>query len=93
MKTIGTINKRIYQAVDGKQFSDRDECLVYERKIKIVSNIKESLATVFENSEDVYESLVDGLLRMTITDRKTVLNGLLNITVGRNKPIRKSMRK
>jgi hypothetical protein len=90
MKTNRTITTRVYQAIDGKQFADRNECLAYERKLETVSKIKESLATVFDNSDDVYESLVDGLVKMTVEDRKAVLNGLLTLTVERKKPVRKA---
>jgi len=89
MKSNRTITTRIYQAIDGKQFSDRQECLAYERKLATVSKIKESLATVFDNCDDVYESLIDGLSAMTLEDRKTALNGLLALTVERKKPVRK----
>lgn len=80
---------RTYIAVDGKQFDNRNECLKYERKLETVTNIKNALATVFDNSEDVYESLVDGLQKMTEADRKTVLNGLINLTIDRKTPVRK----
>ena len=80
---------RTYIAVDGKQFDNRNECLKYERKLQTVTNIKNALATVFDNHEDVYESLVDGLQKMTEEDRKTVLNGLINLTIDRKTPVRK----
>lgn len=81
---------RTYLAVDGKQFDNRNECLKYERKLETIINIKNALSTVFDNSEDVYESLVDGLQKMTEADRKTVLNGLINLTVERKTPVRKA---
>jgi hypothetical protein len=90
MKTNRTITTRVYQAIDGKQFADRNECLAYERKLETVSKIKTALATVFDNADDVYESLVDGLVRMTAEDRKATLNGLLTLTVERKKPVRKT---
>ena len=80
---------RTYLAVDGKQFDNRNECLKYERKLQTVTNIKNALATVFDNHEDVYESLVDGLQKMTEDDRKIVLNGLISLTVDRKVPVRK----
>lgn len=89
MKSNRTITTRVYQAIDGKQFEDRNACLAYERKLETVSKIKESLATVFDNHEDVYESLLDGLQKMTLENRKTALNGLLNLTVERKRPVRK----
>jgi hypothetical protein len=90
MKSNRTITTRIYQAIDGKQFADRNECLAYERKLETVSKIKTAMATVFDNSEDIYASLVDGLSNMTVEDRKTVLNGLVTLTVERKKPVRKT---
>jgi hypothetical protein len=90
MKSNRTIVTRIYKAIDGKQFSDRQECLTYERKLTIVANVKNAMATVFDNSEDIYASLVDGLSNMTVEDRKTVLNGLVTLTVERKKPVRKT---
>jgi 5-methylthioribose kinase len=36
MKSNRTITTRIYQAIDGKQFADRQECLAYERKLATV---------------------------------------------------------
>jgi hypothetical protein len=89
MKSNRTITTRVYQAIDGKQFSDRQECLTYERKLTTVANVKNALATVFDNSEDIYASLVDGLSNMTVEDRKTVLNGLITLTIERKKPVRK----
>ena len=91
MKSNRTITTRIYQAIDGKQFSDRQECLAYERKLATVSKIKESLATVFDNADDVYDSLLDGLQKMDIENRKAVLNGLLTLTIERKKPVRKAL--
>ena len=90
MKSNRTITTRIYQAIDGKQFADRNECLAYERKLATVSKIKTALATVFDNSDDVYESLLDGLQKMDIEDKKAVLNGLLTLTIERKKPVRKA---
>ena len=90
MKSNRTITTRIYQAIDGKQFADRNECLTYERKLATVSKIKTALATVFDNSDDVYESLLDGLQKMDIEDKKAVLNGLLTLTIERKKPVRKA---
>jgi hypothetical protein len=90
MKSNRTITTRIYQAIDGKQFSDRNECLTYERKLTTVANIKTALATVFDNAEDIYASLIDGLANMSVEDRKTVLNGLITLTVERKKPVRKA---
>jgi hypothetical protein len=93
-KTVKVTKKaivtRTYLAVDGKQFDNRNECLKYERKLQTVTNIKNALATVFDNHEDVYESLVDGLQKMTEEDRKTVLNGLINLSIDRKTPVRKS---
>ena len=89
MKSNRTITTRVYQAIDGKQFEDRNACLSYERKLETVSKIKASLATVFDNSDDVYDSLVDGLAKMTLENRKAALNGLLSLTVERKKPVRK----
>jgi hypothetical protein len=83
------INK-LYQAEDGKTFSDRNDCFKHEKKIKTIADIKASLATVFDNSEDVYNSLYDGLCVMLETDRKTVLNGLINLTVDKKVPVRKN---
>ena len=89
MKSNRTITTRIYQAIDGKQFSDRQECLAYERKLATISKIKTAMATVFDNADDVYDSLLDGLQKMDIENRKAVLNGLLTLTVERKKPVRK----
>jgi len=90
MKSNRTITTRIYQAIDGKQFADRQECLAYERKLAIVSKIKTAMATVFDNADDVYDSLFDGLQKMDIENRKAVLNGLLTLTVERKIPVRKA---
>jgi len=90
MKSNRTITTRIYQAIDGKQFSDRQECLAYERKLATISKIKTAMATVFDNADDVYDSLLDGLQKMDIENRKAVLNGLLTLTVERKKPVRKA---
>jgi hypothetical protein len=89
MKSNRTIVTRVYKAIDGKEFSDRQECLAYERKLTTVANVKNALATVFDNHEDIYASLVDGLVNMSVEDRKTVLNGLITLTIERKKPIRK----
>ena len=90
MKSNRTITTRIYQAIDGKQFADRNECLTYERKLATVSKIKTAMATVFDNADDVYDSLLDGLQKMDIENRKAVLNGLLTLTIERKKPVRKA---
>jgi hypothetical protein len=90
MKSNRTITTRIYQAIDGKQFADRNECLAYERKLATVSKIKKAMATVFDNADDVYDSLLDGLQKMDIENRKAVLNGLLTLTIERKKPVRKA---
>jgi hypothetical protein len=88
--TKKAIVTRTYVAIDGKQFDNRNDCLKYERKLQTAINLKTAFATVFDNHEDVYESLVDGLQRMTEVDRKTVLNGLINLTIDRKSPVRKS---
>lgn len=90
MKSNRTITTRIYQAIDGKQFSDRRECLAYEKKLSTETAIRTALSTVFDNADDVYESLVDGLAKMTVENRKTVLNGLVNLTIEKKKPVRKA---
>ena len=95
MNTKTKENKRVivtktYQAVDGKMFENRHDCIKYERQLETVSNIKKAFSTVFDNSDDVYQALVDGLNVMLETDRKTVLNGLINLTIERKSPVRKT---
>lgn len=83
------INK-VYQAEDGKIFNDRNDCVKYERRIQTITAVKASLSTVFDNAEDVYASLYDGLNVMLETDRKAVLNGLISLTIDKKTPVRKS---
>ena len=81
---------KVYQAEDGKIFNNRNDCYKYEKRIETVTSIKASLSTVFDNAEDVYASFYDGLNVMLETDRKTVLNGLINLTIDKKTPVRKS---
>ena len=85
MKTIkkvkDSVETKIYQARDGKQFENKNDCKTYEKRIKKIDNVKKSFMTVFNNGDDVYNSLCDGLNIMLETDRKNVLNGLINLTI------------
>ena len=81
---------KVYQAKDGAIFNDKAQCLRYEKRVEIVNSIKAALATVFDNYEDVYTSLYDGLSVMLETDRKTTLYGLISLTIERKTPVRKS---
>lgn len=81
---------KVYQAEDGKIFNDRNSCLKHEKRVETITAVKAALSTVFDNAEDVYASLYDGLSVMLETDRKTVLNGLINLTIDRKTPVRKS---
>jgi hypothetical protein len=93
MKTIhikedNVLVKR-YMTNDGKVYDTKDEAVDHERREKIKLKIKTAYATVFENSDEVVESILEGLYRMLECDRKIVLNGLINLTIDR-KPRKKA---
>ncbi len=78
-----------YMANDGMVYDIKDEAVDHERREKIKLNIKTAYATVFENSDEVVESILDGLNRMLEYDRRIILNGLINLTIDK-KPRKKA---
>jgi hypothetical protein len=77
MKTIKTIEgHKIYKTFDDVIFMNKKEALLHEKKEKKILAIQNAFATVYDNSDEVLESLLEGLRRMLETDRRTILNGL-----------------
>jgi hypothetical protein len=80
MKTIKTAEgNKIYKTFDDVIFMNKKEALLHEKKEKKILAIQNAFATVYNNSDEVTESLIEGLRRMLETDRKTILNGLKSL--------------
>jgi len=92
MKTIHMNENNVlvkkYMTSDSTVYDTKEEAMYHEKREKIKLNIKTAYATVVENSDEVMESLLDGLYRMLECDRKIVLNGLINLTIDK-KPRKK----
>ena len=78
-----------YMSNDGVVYDTKDEAVDHERREKIKLNIKTAYATVFDNSDEVVESFLEGLYRMLEYDRRIILNGLINLTIDK-KPRKKT---
>ena len=78
-----------YMSNNGVVYDTKDEAVDHERREKIKLNIKTAYATVFENSDEVVESFLEGLYRMLEYDRRIILNGLINLTIDK-KPRKKA---
>ena len=65
-----------FQTQDGKIFSSREEAKINQEKIKKIKECAEIMNTVFDNSEEVLNSLIEGLERMLQTDRENFINHL-----------------
>jgi hypothetical protein len=77
MKTIKTTEgNKIYKTFDDVIFMNKKEALLHEKKEKKLLAIQNAFATVYNNSDEVLKSLLEGLRRMLETDRRTILNGL-----------------
>ena len=80
MKENNELVKR-YASNDGTVYEMKELAVEHDKRQKTIANIKEAYATVFDNSDEVVNSLIDGLQRMLEFDRRTVLNGLINLTI------------
>jgi hypothetical protein len=78
-----------YMSNNGVVYDTKDEAVDHERREKIKLNIKAAYATVFDNSDEVVESFLEGLYRMLEYDRRIILNGLINLTIDK-KPRKKA---
>jgi hypothetical protein len=78
-----------YMSNNGVVYDTKDEAVDHERREKIKLNIKTAYATVFDNSDEVVESFLEGLYRMLEYDRRIILNGLISLTIDK-KPRKKT---
>jgi hypothetical protein len=78
-----------YMSNDGVVYDIKDEAIDHERREKIKLKIKNAYATVFDNSDEVVESFLEGLYRMLEYDRRIILNGLISLTIDK-KPRKKT---
>lgn len=80
MKENNELVKR-YASNDGTVYEMKELAVEHDKRQKTIVNIKEAYATIFDNSDEMVNSLIDGLQRMLEFDRRTVLNGLINLTI------------